>query len=62
MPWPKTGATQYHAQIRLPNKGRTIKERRDLERLYLLNSVALGCYQPFPEVLIVLSELYVGNW
>ena len=24
MPWPKTGATQYHAQIGLPDKGRNI--------------------------------------
>ncbi len=67
MPWPKTGAPQYHAQVRLPNKGRAIKElvvcnNWDIERLDLLNSVALGCYQPSPEVLIVLCELYVGNW
>ena len=26
MPWPKTGATQYHAQLGLPDKSRTIKE------------------------------------
>ncbi len=26
MPWPKTGATQYHAQLGLPDKGRAIKE------------------------------------
>ncbi len=25
MPWPKTGATQYHAQLGLPEKGRAIK-------------------------------------
>ncbi len=25
MPWPKTGATQYHAQLGLPDKGRAIK-------------------------------------
>ena len=25
MPWPKTGATQYHAQLELPDKGRAIK-------------------------------------
>ena len=24
-PWPKTGATHYHAQIRLPDKDRAIK-------------------------------------
>ncbi len=26
IPWPKTGATQYHAQLGLQNKGRAIKE------------------------------------
>ena len=25
MPWPKTGATQHHAQLGLPDKGRAIK-------------------------------------
>ena len=25
MPWPKTGANQYHAQFGLPDKGRAIK-------------------------------------
>ena len=25
MPWPQTGATHYHAQLELPNKGRAIK-------------------------------------
>ena len=25
MPWPKTGAIQYHAQLGLPDKGRAIK-------------------------------------
>ena len=25
MPWPKIGATQYHAQLGLPEKGRGIK-------------------------------------
>ena len=25
MPWPRTGATQYHAQLGLPDKGRAIK-------------------------------------
>ena len=24
MPWPQTGATQYHAQLGLPDKGRAI--------------------------------------
>ena len=26
MTWPKTGATHYHEQLRLPDKGREIKE------------------------------------
>ncbi len=25
MPWPQTGATHYHAQLGLPDKGRAIK-------------------------------------
>ncbi len=25
MPWPQTGATQCHAQLELPDKGRAIK-------------------------------------
>ena len=25
MPWPKTGATQYHAQLGLTDQGRAIK-------------------------------------
>ena len=25
MPWPETGATQYHAQLGLPDKDRAIK-------------------------------------
>ena len=43
MPWPKTGATQYHAQLGLPNKGREIKglvyNYWDLEPLDLLNGL-----------------------
>ena len=59
MPWPQTGATQYHAQLGLPDKGRAIKglvvcNSCYLEPLDLLNGLALGCYQPSPEVLIVL--------
>ena len=55
MPWPQTGATHYHAQLGLPGKGRAIKglvvcNSWDLEPLDLLNSLALGCYQPSPEV------------
>ncbi len=26
MPWPQTGATQYHAQLGLPDKGRATKD------------------------------------
>ncbi len=60
MPWPQTVETQYHAQLRLPYKGRAIKVLAafniwDLEPLDLLNGLALGCYQPSPEVLIVLN-------
>ena len=61
MPWPKTGATQYHAnsQLELSDKGSAIKglvvcNIWVLEPLGLLNGLALGCYQPPPEVLIVL--------
>ncbi len=55
MPWPQTGASQYHAQLGLQDKGRAIKElvvcnSWDLEPLGLLNGLALGCYQPSPEV------------
>ena len=46
MPWPQTGANQYHAQLGLPDKGRAIKElvfcnSWDLEPLDLLNGLAL---------------------
>ena len=55
MPWPQIGATQYHAQLGLPDKGRAIKglvvcNNLDLEAWGLLNGLALGCYQPSPEV------------
>ncbi len=42
MPWPLTGATQYHVQLGLADK--------DLETLDLLNGLALGYYQLSPEV------------
>ena len=68
MPWPQTGATHYHAQLGLPDKGRAIKglvvcNIWDLEPLDLLNSLALGCYQPYPDVLIVRinHEIIVFN-
>ncbi len=55
MPWLQTGATHYHALLGLQDKGRAIKglvvcNRWDLEPLDLLNALALGCYQPSPEV------------
>ncbi len=58
MPWPQTGATQYPAQLVLRDKGRAIKglvvcNNWDLEPLDLLNGLALGCYQPSPEVLLL---------
>ncbi len=58
MPWPKKGATQYHAQLELLDKGRAIKglvvyTNWDLESLDLLNGLVLDCHQPSPQVLIV---------
>ncbi len=55
MPWPRTGATQYNAQLGLPNEGSAIKglvvcNSWDLEAWDLLKGLALGCYQPSPEV------------
>ncbi len=55
MTWPQTGATQYHAQLGLPDEGHTIKGLVicigwDPEPLDLQNGFALGCYQPSPEV------------
>ncbi len=49
MPQPQTGATQYHRQLELPDKGLAIKglvvsNNLDLEPLDLLNGLALGCY------------------
>ncbi len=59
MSWFQTGATHYYAQLGLQEKGRAIKglvvrNTWDLEPLDLLNGLALGCYLPYPEVLIVL--------
>ena len=44
-----------HAQLGLAGKGRAIKDlvvcnSLDLESLDLLNGLALGCYQPSPDV------------
>ena len=62
MPWTLIGATQYLAQLGLPYKGRVIKglvvcNNWDLEPLDLPNGLALGFYQPSPEVLIVYIVL-----
>ena len=64
MPWPKTGATQYHAQLGIPDEGRAIKRlvvcnSWDLDPWDLINGLALGCYQPSPEVLIVFLFLWL---
>ncbi len=53
--WGGDGATQYHAQLGLLDKGRAIIElvvcnSWDLEPLERLNGLAPGCYQPSPEV------------
>ena len=53
MPWPRTGATQYHAQFGLPDKSRVIKGLVVCNDWYLqpldpLNVLVLGCYQPSP--------------
>ncbi len=66
MPWPQPGGTQYHAQVGLPDKGRAIKglvvcNNWDLEPLDLINGLALGCYQPSPEVLIVYYTCIIDN-
>ena len=54
IPWPQTGATQYHAQLGLPDKGAikglVVFNSWDLDPLDLVNGLALGCYQPSPEV------------
>ncbi len=75
------GATHYHAQLRLTYKGCAIKvlvacNSWKLYPLDPLNGLALGCYQPSPEVLwylpfrvcgkinisIVLSLYPLGRW
>ncbi len=64
MSWHKTGATHYHAQLELPDKGRAIKglvvwNSWYLEPWDLLNGLALGCYHPFPEVWLICKYIYV---
>ncbi len=51
MLWPKTGATGTE----IPDKGRAgkglvVSNSLDLEPMDLLNGLALGCYQPSPEL------------
>ena len=51
----KTDATHYIAQLGLPGKGCAIKglaicNSWDIDPWDLLNGLALGCYQPSPEV------------
>ena len=67
MPWPQTDATQYHAQLGLPDKGRVIKgmivcNNWDLEPLDLLNDLALGCCQMSHDLLIVLILHFFIRW
>ncbi len=50
-PWLKKGATHFHAQLGLPDKGRTIKwlvvcNNYDLELVDPQNGLAIGCNQP----------------
>ena len=57
--WRQKGKSQYHAQLKLPDIGCAIKilvvcNGLDIKPLDLLNSLALGCYQPSPEVLIFI--------
>ena len=56
MPWPRTGTTQNHTQLELPDKGLVVRNNWDLEPLDLLKGLALGCYQPSIELLIVLEH------
>ncbi len=51
---------RYHAQLEIQHKGRAIKglvvsNDWNLVLLDLLNGPALGCFQPSPEVLFVLT-------
>ena len=72
VPWPQTGATQYHTQLGLPYKGRAIKglvvcNDWNLEPLDILSGLAVDCYQPsFPEEVWknfpFLKRLYTFYW
>ncbi len=55
MPWSKADTTHYHAQLRIPDKGRAIKgfvvcNVWDLEPLNILNGLAQDSYQSSSEV------------
>ena len=52
MPWPKTGATQYHAQLGLPDKGYAIKGLVVFNNRDPAKRSGPRFYQPSPEVLI----------
>ncbi len=46
----QTGATQYHVELGLPDKGLAVKglvvcNNWDIEPLDVLNGLALGCHQ-----------------
>ncbi len=65
MPWPQTGATQNHAQLGLPDKGRAMKglifcNNWDLEPLDLSNSLALVCYKPSPPEVLILDPIIIA--
>ena len=55
MQWPIIGTTNRHAQLKIPDEDCKIKvivcNGWDLKPLELRNSVALGCYQPWRNIL-----------
>ncbi len=51
--FPQTGATQYHVQLELPDKGLANKGL-DVCNDWDLEPLNLGCYQPSPEVCIIV--------
>ena len=60
MPWPKNRHNLIPCKVRNSRQrscngreGLVVCNNRDLEPLALPNGLALGCYQPFPEVSIV---------
>ena len=64
MHWAKTGYTHCHAPLGLSDKGPAIKglviyHSRDLERLDMLNGLALACYEPPYDILFLSNVLYL---